>query len=134
MADPISAIASLIQTGVNKIFPDANIKTEQALEIAKEVHEELMGQIEINKVEAASSSLFVAGWRPFVGWVCGISLGYNFILEPFIQFLAVLGQIPFDITKLPVLDSGELMSLLMSLLGLGAMRSYDKTQGTSTGH
>jgi len=89
------------------------------------LHDELMGQIEINKVEAAHSSIFVAGWRPFIGWVGGVSLAYTFTLSPLLAFV-------FDRTDMPVVNTGELMTLVMAMLGVGAMRSYDKKNDTDT--
>jgi len=89
------------------------------------LHEELMGQIEVNKVEAAHSSIFVAGWRPFIGWVGGVSLAYTFTIAPILSFL-------FSRADMPVVNTGELMTLVMAMLGVGAMRSYDKKNDTDT--
>lgn len=91
-------------------------------------HEELMGQIEVNKQEAAHASIFVAGWRPFIGWVGGVGLGYNFVLAPFIEFVA---RAQGYVGNLPTPNSSELMTLVLSMLGVGAMRSFDKVKGTS---
>lgn len=93
-------------------------------------------QTDIDKVEAASSSLFVAGWRPFVGWCCGGAFAYQFIAQPLLSWLANLivvnlgGTVPI----LPTLDTSQLTTVLLGMLGLGAMRSYDKTQGATSGH
>lgn len=86
-------------------------------------------QTEINKEEARHGSLFVAGWRPFVGWVCGSSLAYTFILQPLVQFLVVLYGVDFDAAELPTLDMGELMTVLLGMLGLGGLRTYEKFKG-----
>jgi len=88
---------------------------------------ELMkGQIEVNKVEAASSSLFVSGWRPYIGWTCGTAYLYHFILQPLLAF----GFAAFDHPiALPAFDMGELSTVLMGMLGIGAMRSYEKKNG-----
>ena len=83
-----------------------------ALEIAK-------GQLEVNKVEAAHKSLFVSGWRPAVGWCCCLALLYNTILSP------MLG-IWFTV---PEVDSSLLTPILMGMLGMGAMRSFEKSKG-----
>lgn len=92
------------------------------------LHDELMGQIEVNKVEAAHASIFVAGWRPFIGWTGGVGLAYSFVLSPFIEFLARV----FGFTQpMPELDTGQLMTLVLAMLGVGAMRSYDKVKGTA---
>jgi hypothetical protein len=90
-------------------------------------------QIAVDAAEASSKSVFVAGWRPFVGWVCGAALGYTYILQPFLQFVLAALHWQLNSAALPVLSTGELIPLLLSLLGLGAMRSYDKAQGNSPG-
>lgn len=98
-------------------------KTDQRL------HEQMMGQIEVNKAEAQHASIFVAGWRPFIGWVGGVGIAYTFVLAPFIEFIArgVFGYVQ----DMPMPDTGQLMTLVMAMLGVGAMRSFDKLQGTS---
>jgi len=89
------------------------------------------GQLEINKVEAASSSAFVAGWRPFLGWVAGIAFAYQFVLYPIILWAWAAWGLK-GISPPPVMDVGALMTLLAGLLGLGGMRSFDKLKGTDT--
>ena len=86
-----------------------------------------MGQIEVNKVEAASTNWFVAGWRPFIGWVSGFGVAWTFVLGPFAEFLARLAGWT---GAMPTLDVGQLMVLVTSMLGLGVLRSYDKVKGT----
>ena len=80
-----------------------------------------LGQLEVNKAEAASSSFFVSGWRPFIGWVCGLGLLYQFLLRPI--FAALLGGVWAE------LDMGTLLTLLMGMLGLGGLRTFEKVQG-----
>lgn len=127
--DPITAISDLIKTGLEKWLPDANQREKAALEIAVMVHQGNMAQIEVNKVEAASSSLFVAGWRPAIGWICGAGYAYNFVVQPFMIFVITAFQVSLRIDQLPALDIGELSVMLMNLLGFGALRSYDKAKG-----
>lgn len=91
-------------------------------------HEELMGQIEVNKAEATHASIFVAGWRPFIGWVAGVGIGYTFVLSPFIEFIARANGF---IGEMPMPDTGQLMTLVTAMLGVGAMRSFDKMKGTA---
>lgn len=91
-------------------------------------HEELMGQIEVNKVEAQHASLFVAGWRPFIGWTGGVGLAYSFVLAPFIEFIARANGYT---QEMPMPDASQLMVLVTSMLGVGALRSYDKAKGTA---
>lgn len=93
------------------------------------IHEQLMGQIEINKAEAQHKSVFVAGWRPFIGWTSGVGLGYQFVVAPFAaqisKWLGYSGE-------MVVLDTSTLMTLVLALLGVGSMRSFDKMKGTDT--
>jgi hypothetical protein len=89
----------------------------------------LESQTEINKVEAASGSLFVAGWRPFIGWVCGLAFGYATIFEPLLRFGSAVW---FDYAgTFPVIDTTLTMQALFGILGLGAMRSFDKVKGAT---
>lgn len=83
-----------------------------------------LAQIEVNKTEASHANLFVAGWRPFIGWTGGTALAYSFVVGP---LLDQIFKIP-----MPSLDVGELMTLVFGLLGLGAMRSFEKTRGVAT--
>ena len=89
----------------------------------------LQGQIEVNKVEAASGSLFVAGWRPFIGWVSGFGVAWTFVLSPMVEWISKL----FGWTgTMPELDTGQLMTLILAMLGIGAQRTVEKIKGVST--
>jgi hypothetical protein len=126
---------------VDKLFPNAvdaaNAKIElfklqQTGELARLAAETDLakGQIEVNKVEAASSSLFVAGWRPAVGWVGAAGFGYSVILEPIARFVA---QVGFGYVGLfPVIDTNLTLQILMGLLGLSYFRSQDKKNGVAS--
>lgn len=89
------------------------------------------GQLDINKTEAQHKSIFVAGWRPFIGWVCGSAFAYNFILYPILQFLAVVFGWA-EVKDLPHLDMSEMMPVLLGMLGLGGMRTYEKNKGVNS--
>jgi hypothetical protein len=85
-------------------------------------------QIDVNKVEAGHRSIFVAGWRPFLGWVSGISVAFVYLFQPFIvMVLKIFGS---DI-ELPTLDLSQLMPLILGMLGLGGLRSFEKFKGVS---
>ncbi len=127
--DPFSAAFNLISAGLEKWIPDANIRTQAAQEMATQMNLQVIGQIELNKAEAASSSLFVAGWRPFIGWVCGGAYAYTFVIQPFLVFTLIAFGV--TLTPLPHLDWSELSFVLFGLLGLGAMRTYEKKLGSS---
>ena len=87
----------------------------------------VQGQLEINKQEAQHASLFVAGWRPGIGWICGIALGWNFIVQPIGSWAAFVGGV--DLAGMPTLDTGELTTILLGMLGLGGLRTYEKRLG-----
>jgi hypothetical protein len=88
-----------------------------------------LAQIGVNTQEAQHSSLFVAGWRPFIGWVCGLAFAWTFLLYPILQFAVVAFGVPIDLSLLPVMDLSEMMPVLLGMLGLGAMRSYERKVG-----
>lgn len=99
----------------------AKMEQQAEVDIAK-------GQIEVNKIEAQSSSLFVSGWRPAVGWVCVLGLFQNFIVNPNLEWAAKL--VGNTITA-PAMDASTLMTLVLTLLGLGGFRTYERTKGVA---
>jgi len=116
---------------LDKFVEDKDQKAKLAHELAtmadKLAHEQNLAQIAVNKEEAASGSLFKGGWRPFVGWVCGVAFCYHFILQPLIIFIVALtGAI---IPDLPSFDMGTLLTVLGGLLGIGGLRTYEKQKG-----
>lgn len=115
---------------LDKFIEDKDKKNAIAFELStmaeRHAQELAKGQLEVNKVEAAHKNMFVAGWRPAVGWVCVAGMAGNFILIPFANFaLALSGS---DIT-IPLIALSEMMPVLMGMLGLGAMRTVEKTKG-----
>lgn len=92
-------------------------------------HEEMMGQVEINKVEASSGSLFVAGWRPFVGWVGGFGLAYSTMVQPLASWIARVVGYSGDF---PLIDNQLLLYVLGGMLGIGGLRTIEKIKGVST--
>lgn len=86
-------------------------------------------QVEVNKEEAKSSSLFVSGWRPFIGWVCGSAFAYFYIVQPFLSFILTAAGHPI---ALPRVEFGEMSSVLLGMLGLGGMRTWEKTKGVAS--
>ena len=128
----MSLVATLVGpvTGLlDKFIEDKDQKAMLAHKIAtmsEEHHQHLMkAQIEVNKVEASNSNLFVSGWRPFIGWTCGLGMFGNFITIPFANFVLALLEINIVIPLVPL---ETMMPVLMGMLGLGAMRSYEKTR------
>lgn len=127
------ALVPAVTTILEKVLPDPQAKDEaklKFLELAQkgelaqlEADVRLaLGQLEVNKTEAASSSVFVSGWRPGAGWVCVLGLGYQFILHPFLVWAShIYGwEVP------PTLDAGDLLTLLGGMLGLGGLRTAEK--------
>ena len=103
----------------------------------KNIDADLMkGQMAVNAVEAEHDSIFVAGWRPAIGWIGAIALGYQFILYPMFIWIWVFAQsklwISAELSAPPVLDSGALFSIITGMLGIAGMRSYDKVKGVNT--
>ena len=116
--DPITAVTDLADTIVKRIWPDASEQQKQELQL-------LLAQIDVNKTEAQSTNLFVSGWRPFIGWVCGSAFAWQFVIQPAaVACGAVFG---YSLT-LPAMDFSNLMPVLMGLLGLGAMRTVEKVK------
>jgi ABC-type sulfate transport system permease component len=133
--DPITAILNLGNSVIDRVLPDkaANDAAKAQLvqmQLSGELAQ-ITGQLEVNKVEAASSSMFVAGWRPFVGWVCGSGLAYQFIARPLLMFVVALFGHP---VVAPELDMGTLLTLLLGMLGLAGARTFEKVNGVASGH
>ena len=116
---------------LGKFIEDKDVKNKLAHEIAtmaeKHAQELAKGQLEINKTEAQHRSIFVAGWRPFVGWTCGVALAWHFVLAPFIMFFSAYFGV--ELPKLPSFDMESLLTVLMGMLGLGGLRTFEKLKG-----
>ena len=115
---------------LDKFIEDKDVKNKLAHDLStmaeRHAQELAKGQLEVNKTEAAHKALFVAGWRPAIGWICGLGMASNFLVIPIANFvLALTGST----ILIPLLDTGEMMPVLMGMLGLGAMRTYEKKQG-----
>ena len=123
----IQALVGPVAGLLDKFIEDKDQKARLAHEVAtmaeNHAQELAKGQLEVNKVEAAHKSLFVSGWRPFIGWTCGLGMFGNFITIPFSNF--VLALFGIDIV-IPLVPLETMMPVLMGMLGLGAMRSYEK--------
>jgi len=112
---------------LDKFIEDKDQKNKLAHEIAtmadKHSHEIAKSQIEVNKEEAKSRSWWIAGWRPACGWICTLAMGYHFIIQPFLIFFLALFGMKMD---LPSFDMDTLMTVLLGMLGLGGLRSFEK--------
>lgn len=125
-------IGPIINKFVDRI-PDPNARAEAKeqleLEMLGSLENLIAGQLEINKAEAQHSSIFVAGWRPGIGWICGLALAWNFIIQPIASWGAFIAGL--DIATAPTLETGELTTILLGMLGLGGLRTYEKRLGVA---
>jgi len=137
----IIGIGSIVES-VGQIADDLFTSDEERLRMAlqdKALDVSIMqGQMEVNKAEAQHKSLFVAGWRPFIGWVGGLALAYQFLLYPFLQWIWALAVannwLPTGAIEPQAFDAGPLFAIVTGMLGIGGMRSYDKLKKTESIH
>ncbi len=139
MTMPLLALVPAISALLDKLIPDPVAREKAKLELLKTERENDLKELQlalsadqmqadINKIEAASANLFVAGWRPFIGWVCGVAFAYHFVLQPLLAF-AILnagGEV-----KLPAFDMDALSTVLMGMLGLGGLRTIEKIRASA---
>lgn len=145
--DPLSAAFELGKSAIERIWPDPIRRAEEMrkLEEMKQkgdlaelnAHVQLMvAQLDVNKAEAQHKSIFVAGWRPFIGWCGGAAMAYQFILYPLMLWVWTIakasGKIPAEIDPPPIIDTGALFAIVTGMLGIGAMRSHDKRHNVQT--
>lgn len=127
----IQALIGPVTGLLDKFIEDKDEKAKLAHEIAtmgaKHAQEQVMAQLEINKAEAASGSIFKGGWRPAVGWVCAIAFAYHFVLKDLIVFCTSLAGA--EIPELPEFDMSTLLTVLGGMLGIGSLRTYEKQKG-----
>lgn len=131
--DAVTAGSNLIKTIVDKIAPDADIevkgKIEKALKEMQNAHDEELAQLEINKTEAQHPNVFVAGWRPFIGWIGGLGLGYELVFKPVMNGVLMFFGV---VSPFAGIDINLLQTMIGGLLGLGLARSYEKTNSVDT--
>ena len=126
----LDTLLGIIKGPLDKLIPDKNERQRFEHELELEVLKAGLGQMEINKMEAVHPSIFVAGWRPFVGWICGLALGWHFLGNDLFLW-ARLAFFP-DLPEPPTLGGTEtLMTVLLSMLGLGGLRTVEKLKGVS---
>jgi hypothetical protein len=127
----IEAIVGLVTSIIGRIWPDKS--EQQKLQFAKELQQAMIdadlakGQMEINVEEAKSTNLFVAGWRPFIGWVCGLAFAWQYLVCPLLTFLIVASGHPAP--AMPAFGIETMMPVLVGMLGLGGLRTYEKLKG-----
>lgn len=134
----VTSIFSVATKLIDRLFPDKTAAEQAKLKLVEmQMSGELAvlasetdlakGQMDINRTEAASDRLFVAGWRPSVGWICSLGLGYQFLAHPFLVWLATYN----GVTVPPNIDTEQLMILLGGMLGFGGFRTYEKLKGVA---
>jgi hypothetical protein len=122
----IGAVSDLASTVIGKIWPDKTVQEREQLAATVAL---IQGQMDINKAEATNPNLLVAGWRPAIGWICGGALGWNYIARPaLVAGMALYGH-PI---ALPSADMGELMPVLLGMLGLAGLRTTEKIKGVAS--
>ncbi len=138
----IGPVSELINTVLKRVLPPekmseaerAKIQEEITLELSKQDWQGVMAQLEVNKIEAASTNWFVAGWRPSVGWICASALGWHYVLQPLLSFVLVaVLHWPFG-KDLPVFDMESLLTVLLGMLGLGGLRTFEKYKEITENH
>ena len=122
----LTALIGPVSNLLGKFIEDKDMKNKLAHEVAT-MAELAKGQLAINQTEAKHKSIFVAGWRPFIGWTCGVALCWHFVLAPVTIFICA--YLSVVIPELPTFDMGSLMTVLMGMLGLGGLRTYEKQKG-----
>jgi hypothetical protein len=129
----IPKLLPVIGDVVGRFLPEdkeaaAKAKREIEAELTKHLAQIDLAQLDINKAEGQHRSMFVAGWRPFIGWTCGVALAYTYVLQPILVF--ILAQSGY-LVQLPVMDLSVMMPVLLGMLGLGGLRSFEKFKGVS---
>jgi len=121
----IGSVAELVNTAINKIWPDKSEQEKQSIAAAVMV---VQGQIDTNKEEAKNPSIFVSGWRPFIGWVCGAACAWNWIGLKIATFIAAYFGHPLELEPA---NLSEMLPVLLGMLGLGSLRTFEKIQGVA---
>ncbi len=132
MIGVLSALIGPVSSILDKVIPDKDLREKLSHEIAtmaeQHTQAQVMAQIEVNKIEAASNSVFVSGWRPAIGWICAMGMAGNFLIIPFANMALELSKTGVTI---PMIALSEMMPVLMGMLGLGAMRTVEKVKAVS---
>ena len=129
----IPGLLPIIGDVIGRFLPEdkeaaAKAKQEIEQQLATHLAQIDLAQLEINKAEASHRSIFVAGWRPFIGWTCGLALAWTYVGVPIAQFILVQTGHLID---LPALDMSQMMPVLMGMLGLGGLRTFEKFKKVS---
>lgn len=126
----IPGILALLSDVFDGLDGQQKVKAEQAMKLLEMAQSDAEGQRQVNQAEASHRSIFVAGWRPFIGWICGLSLCYAFLLQPLLVSLLPVIAPDFSGT-LPEFPMDYLMELMLGMLGIGGLRTFEKWKGVS---
>lgn len=113
---------------LDKFIPDPEARAKAEADLRSSLQAWDKGQTDINIEEAKSDSVFVSGWRPFIGWCCGIALAYQFVVTPIVMWIATMAGIKLPIP--PKFDD-TLWQLVFAMLGMGGLRTYEKVMGVA---
>ena len=133
------AFLPLIGDVLDKVLPDATAAADAKLKLVEiaqrgdlavlDAETKLaLGQVSVNQEEAKNPSVFVAGWRPFIGWICGFAFGYKFVFGPVAAFILTAYGNP---TVVPPLEFGEMLPVLLGMLGIATLRTHEKVKGVA---
>lgn len=121
---------------IDDLFTSEEERAAAKLRVMELQQSGALAQLQVNMKEAEHKSIFVAGWRPAVGWICATALGWNYILYPVftsvVSYVAMVNGVTVDFSGIPVADMATMMPVLMGMLGLGAMRSWEKQNGVAS--
>jgi hypothetical protein len=127
-------ITDVINTGlkiIDKIIPDTEVKERAKqqfeLELLKTLQNYDNNQSEVNKAEAQHQNIFVAGWRPFIGWICGFAFAWQYVLYPILTWALSINHPEL---KLPIINTENIFELTLAMLGLGGLKTYEKVKFT----
>lgn len=136
--DPVTAIANVAGKVIDRVWPGPEqeaarnqfklqvLQLQQTGELAQ-----ITGQMDINKTEAANDSIFVSGWRPFIGWICGMACAWNWVGLPVAKMICMTLNHPLALASA---DLSEMMPVLIGMLGLGGLRTAEKMKKVANGH
>jgi hypothetical protein len=126
--DPVTAALEIGGKLIDRFFPDPAARDAARLELLKMQQAGELAQVAVNQAEAANPSVFVSGWRPAIGWICGAACAWNWIGLPITKMaLAYAGHT----MPLSPADLTEMLPVLMGMLGLGGLRSWEKINGAA---
>jgi hypothetical protein len=132
MLPVITALLPALGTLIDRLIPDRaaaeRAKAEMEQQLVTAANQAALAQVEVNKIEAAHSSVFVAGWRPSIGWVCAAGLAWAFVLAPIASWALVVLGIKAD---LPAIHTDYLLELVLAMLGIGGLRTFEKLRGVA---